>query len=114
LHILQVTSVGRSAAHLKLRCAPRREKMLRLLVITAHPDDEAGGFGGSLALYHARNVETHVICLTPGQAATHRGGAENDAELAEIRRREFSDSCRILQVSRSDLLHYPDGALDRQ
>jgi LmbE family N-acetylglucosaminyl deacetylase len=87
--------------------------MLRLLCITAHPDDEAGAFGGSLLVYASRGVETHVICLTPGQAATHRGGARSDEELAEMRRREFADSCRVLKVSSGEVLHYPDAALDR-
>ncbi len=87
--------------------------MLRLLCITAHPDDEAGGFGGSLLLYRSRGVETHVICLTPGQAATFRGTARSDAELAEIRRREFVASCKILQVTHGEVLDYPDGQLDR-
>src|SRR5215475_16013135 len=70
------------------------KKMLRLLCITAHPDDEAGGFGGTLLHYAQRGVETHVLCLTPGQAATHRGGAKSDDELAQIRRREFAASCK--------------------
>ena len=66
--------------------ASYNELMLRLMCITAHPDDEAGGFGGSLRLYHERSVETCVVCLTPGQAASHRGGAANDQELAAARR----------------------------
>lgn len=88
--------------------------MLRMMVITAHPDDEAGGFGGSLRLYHDRGVETCVICLTPGQAATHRGGAKTDDELAAMRREEFAASCEILKVSCSRVLDYPDGKLHRQ
>ena len=84
------------------------------MCITAHPDDEAGGFGGSLSLYRDRGVETCVICLTPGQAATHRGGARNDQELATMRRREFAASCEILKVSRAEVLDYPDGQLHRQ
>jgi LmbE family N-acetylglucosaminyl deacetylase len=88
--------------------------MLRLMCVTAHPDDEAGGFGGSLALYHDRGVETCVICLTAGQAATHRGGAKDDRELAALRRKEFAASCEILKVSRSAVLDYPDGKLYRQ
>lgn len=88
--------------------------MLRMMCITAHPDDEAGGFGGSLRLYHDRGVETCVICLTPGQAASYRGGARNDQELAAIRRREFAASCEILKVSQSTVLDYPDGQLHRQ
>ncbi len=88
--------------------------MLRLLCITAHPDDEAGGFGGTLLHYRTRGVETHVICLTPGQAATHRGFAKSDQDLAEIRRREFLASCEILRVSDAQVLDYHDGQLDRQ
>lgn len=87
--------------------------MLRLLCVTAHPDDEAGGFGGSLLLYRSRQVETYVICLTPGQAATHRGPARSDEELAAIRRQEFLASCEILKVSHAEVLDYPDGKLDR-
>ncbi|OLE57731.1 MAG: hypothetical protein AUG13_02495 [Chloroflexi bacterium 13_1_20CM_2_59_7] len=88
--------------------------MLRMMVITAHPDDEAGGFGGSLRLYSDRGVETCVLCLTPGQAATYRGGARNDQELAAIRRTEFAASCEILKVPRGIVLDYPDGQLHRQ
>jgi LmbE family N-acetylglucosaminyl deacetylase len=88
--------------------------MLRMMVITAHPDDEAGNFGGTLRLYHDRGVESCVICITPGQAATHRGGAKSDAELAAMRRKEFAASCELLKVSRGLVLDYPDGQLHRQ
>jgi len=88
--------------------------MLRLMCITAHPDDEAGGFGGSLRLYHDHGVETCVICLTPGQAASHRGGVASDQELAAERRKEFAAACEILKVSRGIVLDYPDGQLYRQ
>ena len=88
--------------------------MLRLLCFTAHPDDEAGGFGGTLLHYAKAGVETHVLCLTPGQAATHRGGARSDAELAQMRRKEFAEACKVLQVKSGTVLDYPDGKLDRQ
>ncbi|HYY69273.1 MAG TPA: PIG-L family deacetylase [Terriglobales bacterium] len=87
--------------------------MLRLLCLTAHPDDEAGGFGGSLLLYESRGVETYVICLTAGQAATHRGDARSDQELGSLRRREFEASCRVLKVTRGLVLDHPDGRLER-
>jgi len=87
--------------------------MLRLLGVTAHPDDEVGAFGGSLLLYSSLGVETFVICLTPGQAATNRGQARSDEELAELRRAEFAASCEILQVREAHVLDYCDGRLDR-
>jgi LmbE family N-acetylglucosaminyl deacetylase len=88
------------------------QTMRRLMAITAHPDDE-GSFGGSLLLYRERGVETFVVCLTPGQAATHRGGAKSDQELSEMRRKEFAASCEILKVNRGVVLDYPDGKLHR-
>ena len=87
--------------------------MFRLMCITAHPDDEAGNFGGILRIYRDRGCETSVICLTSGQAASHRGGARTDQELAEMRKREFAASCAILRVSRPIILDYPDGQLYR-
>jgi len=84
----------------------------RLLVVTAHPDDEAGGFGGTLLLSHERGIETYVICLTPGQAASNRGGAKSDEELSAMRRKEFARACEILKVTRGEVLNYRDAALD--
>lgn len=88
--------------------------MFRLMCITAHPDDEAGSFGGSLRTYADRGVDTSVVCLTPGQAASHRGEARNDRELADTRRQEFAASCNILGVTRPVILDYADGQLYRQ
>jgi LmbE family N-acetylglucosaminyl deacetylase len=87
--------------------------MMKILGITAHPDDEVGAFGGTLLLYHARGVETYVICLTQGQAASNRGGAQSDEELASLRCAEFFASCKVLQVTQAQILGYPDGGLDR-
>lgn len=88
--------------------------MLRLLCVTAHPDDEVGGFGGTLLRCSQKGIETHVICMTAGQAATHRGDAKSDQELKELRRREFAASCKTLGVHQGTVLDYPDGKLDQQ
>jgi LmbE family N-acetylglucosaminyl deacetylase len=87
--------------------------MLKLLCVTAHPDDEAGSFGGTLLLYHERGVETSVICLTGGTAARNRGTARTDDELAALRRAEFAASCKLLHVSHGEVLDYADSKLDR-
>ena len=85
----------------------------RLMCITAHPDDECGAFGGALLTAHAAGAETTVICLTEGQAASHRGDAASGAELAELRRTEFAAAGEVLGVSRGEVLHFPDGKLYR-
>jgi len=87
--------------------------MARILCVTAHPDDEAAAFGGTLRLYHDRGCEIFVVCLTPGQAATYRGATKTDHELAAMRRKEFAASCEILGIDRGIVLDYVDGQLYR-
>ena len=87
--------------------------MFRLLCITAHPDDEAGAFGGTLALYADRGVEVFVVCLTAGTAAKNRGAARTDEDLAQLRIAEFRASCEFLGIKHGEVLSYPDSKLDR-
>jgi LmbE family N-acetylglucosaminyl deacetylase len=82
------------------------------MCIVAHPDDECFAFGGALALAADRGVETSVICLTDGQAGTHRGTASSPAELGIMRRTEFAASCNILGVTHHELLDYQDAQLE--
>ena len=86
----------------------------RLLCVTAHPDDESGGFGGALLLAHRAGAETNLLCFTDGQAAHFRGTAGDDAELARMRRAELDAACAVLGLTRCEVLHYPDGALPEQ
>jgi LmbE family N-acetylglucosaminyl deacetylase len=84
----------------------------KLLCVTAHPDDECYAFGGALALAARDGVQTSVLCLTDGQAATHRGDASSGPQLGAIRRKEFHDSCRVLGVHQAELLNYQDAQLE--
>ena len=72
--------------------------MLKLLCVVAHPDDEAGCFGGVLAKYSEAGVECSVVCLTAGERAANRGDAVGDEALKAVRRKEFADSCHHLGV----------------
>jgi LmbE family N-acetylglucosaminyl deacetylase len=84
------------------------------MCITAHPDDECGAFGGALMQAHQRGAETSVVCLTEGRAASNRGTALDDNELAHLRRQEFAAALRVLGVAHGEVLDYPDGGLVRQ
>jgi LmbE family N-acetylglucosaminyl deacetylase len=87
--------------------------MFKLLCTTAHPDDEVWAFGGSLLEAHERGIETHVICLTRGAAATNRGGAKSGEDLSAMRVEEFYAACRLLKIDYPIILDYPDGGLSR-
>ncbi len=81
------------------------------MCFTAHPDDECGAFGGALMQAHQRGVETSVVCLTEGRAASNRGNARDGDELAALRRREFAAALHVLGVAHGEVLAYPDGGL---
>jgi LmbE family N-acetylglucosaminyl deacetylase len=85
---------------------------LKMMLVVAHPDDECFAFGGALALAADQGVETYVICLTDGQAATHRGDAASGEELGKMRRAEFAASCDVLGVTHHELLDYHDAQLE--
>ena len=81
------------------------------MCLTAHPDDEAGAFGGALLRAAAAGVATSVLCLTEGAAGSYREPGQTDAQLAHIRREEFARACEALGVRDHRLLRYADGAL---
>ena len=85
---------------------------LRLLCVVAHPDDECFAFGGALALAAKAGVLTRVVCLTDGQAATNRGGAQDGAALGAMRQEEFARSCEVLGAHEHELLDYADAQLE--
>lgn len=85
---------------------------LKLMCVVAHPDDECFAFGGALALAAERGIETYVVCLTDGQAATNRGNADSGEALGKMRRAEFIASCEVLGVTRHELLDYHDARLE--
>lgn len=63
---------------------------------------------------HRDGVETYLLCLTDGQAAHYRGGVKDNAKLGRQRRAELAAACKLLGVTRHEVLHYPDGELLRQ
>ena len=60
---------------------------------------------------HQRGMETSVLCLTEGRAASNRGNAGSEEELAQLRRQEFAAALRVLDVDHGEVLTYPDGNL---
>jgi N-acetyl-1-D-myo-inositol-2-amino-2-deoxy-alpha-D-glucopyranoside deacetylase len=80
-----------------------------LLVILAHPDDEAFGTGGTLAHYAAQGVNVHLICATKGES-----GKVTDPSLGKVddvgklREQELKDACKALGIHVPIFLGYLD------
>lgn len=83
-------------------------KKPKLVAIFAHPDDEAFGPGGTLALY-SKTHDTYLICVTHGEAGHHHKGDANG--LGSVREKELLRSAKILGIKQVLFLDYVDGML---
>lgn len=88
-----------------------------MMVVHAHPDDEASSTGGVLARYSAQGVQTVVVTCTngefgdaPGQVKPGADGHDEQA-VAQLRLSELRQSCKILGVSHLELLGYHDSGM---
>jgi mycothiol S-conjugate amidase len=87
------------------------ERMLRLMHVHAHPDDESSKGAASTAKYVAEGVDVHVVTCTGGE----RGSILNPnmdrpdvlENMTEIRRQEMEAAREILGV-RQDWLGFVD------
>ncbi len=83
-----------------------------MLVVFAHPDDEAFGTGGTLAKYASAGVRTTLVCATRGEA-----GEIADPKLAtpdslpSVREQELLCSAEMLGIEQVIFLGYRDSGM---
>lgn len=82
--------------------------MKPVVAIYAHPDDEAFGAAGTLALL-ARERDVYLICVTDGSEGIN--SSEKTEDLAEIRKEELLNSAKVLGIKEVFFLGYKDGSL---
>jgi LmbE family N-acetylglucosaminyl deacetylase len=81
----------------------------RVLVLVPHPDDEAIGAGGLMALLADRGARVEALLATDGEATI--GSALPPDEVARRRRAEFMASVGHLGAHVAGMLGLEDGAL---
>lgn len=88
---------------------PGQSGSRRVLVVSAHPDDDVLGMGGTIAL-HARQWGDHVrtLIITDGSSTQYPG----DRDKLEQKRAESRAACAILGVEDHHHLDLPDMRLD--
>lgn len=84
----------------------------RLLVVVAHPDDEAFGTGSLLAHASAAGARTVVVCATRGERGDPAPGSGlSRADLPRAREGELRAACSLLGVEGVELLGYVDSGV---
>ena len=80
-----------------------------LLVVLAHPDDEAFGTGGTLAHYAAQGVNVHLICATKGESGKITDPTiDPNTDKGVLRETELRASCKALGIHEPIFLGYLD------
>ena len=83
------------------------DKIERVLVVTAHPDDSEFGAGGAIAKLVKDGCEvTYVIATNGNKGSSDR--SMTSERLAVIRAEEQRNAARTLGVARVQFLGYPD------
>lgn len=87
------------------------DRIDRVLVITAHPDDSEFGAGGTVAKFVKEGREVAYCIVTNG----NKGSSDRTMtpeRLAIIRAEEQRHAARVLGVEQVSFLGYPDGEVE--
>ncbi|WP_328540461.1 PIG-L deacetylase family protein [Streptomyces sp. NBC_00344] len=87
----------------------------RAVVVAAHPDDEVLGFGGSISLLAASELDLTVVTVTDGERSHPHSRVETPESLARIRAKETRAALAELGAADVDIvrLHVPDTEVAR-
>ena len=84
----------------------------RILSVLAHPDDEAFGMGGTLALYAMRGAEVYLACATLGEAGDIPPDfLRSHASSAALRESELDCSADALALKKVFKLGFRDSGM---
>jgi LmbE family N-acetylglucosaminyl deacetylase len=85
--------------------------MKSILILSAHPDDEVLGCGGTIAKLAADGVIVHVAFLADGVFSRESGQQKQQKELND-RRVASQQACDILGVKSVSFGDFPDNKMD--
>ena len=91
--------------------APDRLDGRTVVVLHAHPDDEAIFTGATLRRLADRGARVVLVTATAGELGTPRTPLPRGADLASVRRREVEAAAEVLGVARLVLLGRRDSGL---
>ncbi|MDQ0271808.1 bacillithiol biosynthesis deacetylase BshB2 [Cytobacillus purgationiresistens] len=90
------------------------EKERQVLVVFPHPDDEAFGVSGTLALHIKNGTPVTYACLTLGEMGRNMGNPPfaTRESLPYIRRKELQDAANVIGIKDLRMLGYRDKTVE--
>jgi N-acetyl-1-D-myo-inositol-2-amino-2-deoxy-alpha-D-glucopyranoside deacetylase len=93
----------------------RAAEDLSLMVVVAHPDDEAAFASGVLARAATEGIHTTIVMATAAETGNDPSVAHlTPKERGELRIAELRQVCKVLDVSNLEYLGYINGQFHRQ
>lgn len=84
----------------------------KILVVTAHPDDESPLAAGTIRQVVDSGGEVRLLCATLGEKGrSHVGENISHEDLKELRRGELQEAAAVLGFSKIYILQFADGLL---
>ncbi|WP_411080254.1 PIG-L deacetylase family protein [Streptomyces sp. cmx-18-6] len=82
----------------------------RVVVVSAHPDDEVLGAGGTIARLVAAGLTVTVVSVTDGEGSHPGSAVLTPGQLAELRARELEEALAELGMAEAEIvrLRLPD------
>jgi N-acetylglucosamine malate deacetylase 1 len=80
---------------------------LNILVISAHPDDEVLGMGGTIKKLTQNGHNVHLCVVSEGTSAQY-----SDKKMIKVRQNSCKNSSKILGIKNTSFFDFPDQKLD--
>jgi LmbE family N-acetylglucosaminyl deacetylase len=86
--------------------------MKRILVISAHPDDEVLGCGGTITKYAKAGYPVYSLILGEGITSRYKDRKEADRTLIEKLRQQALKVAKVLGIKKTLFFNLPDNRFD--
>ncbi len=86
----------------------------KILILTAHPDDESFLAAGTIHENHRASGKTFLICATLGEkGGSHLKKPLSEKELGKLRLNELKQVSELLNIDSLETLDFPDGQVSK-
>lgn len=88
------------------------DKLKKILVVAAHPDDEVLGCGGTIKKFTKNGARVKILFLSDGETS-RKIDSKKKNKIILLRKKSAIKAANILKAETPIFLNYPDNQLDK-